>query len=288
MAGKKNLAMQYLYIMSDNFKEFKNPWSADNSEWFGEEKDKWFDGGEFFEALNTFTGRDSFSSLADAAEFLGNQNVVMKSYWDFQTSKYDWFFSPNPKLESATKKPKSFKNWKDWESFNSKIRKTIGNIAGFNKNVTDVQKNDTDLKKLISAYNSWKSTLYSIHWSNDNTGGSWMCNVFVGDAIYLFNNKSITNSKIHYYDPKEITSGKGPFKKVKPQNVRRGVIVAFGTTHMEIVTSLKKFLIADDGFCSIGAGRSDENSTGSVRCDSTLNPFGTREIENDNNSYYLI
>ena len=30
--------------MSD-FKEFKNPWSADNSEWFGEEKDKWFEGG---------------------------------------------------------------------------------------------------------------------------------------------------------------------------------------------------------------------------------------------------
>lgn len=26
-----------------NFKEFENPWSADNSEWFGEEKDKWFD-----------------------------------------------------------------------------------------------------------------------------------------------------------------------------------------------------------------------------------------------------
>ena len=34
--------------MSD-FKEFKNPWSAESSEWFGEEKDKWFEGGEFNE-----------------------------------------------------------------------------------------------------------------------------------------------------------------------------------------------------------------------------------------------
>jgi len=33
------------------FKEFENPWSADNSEWFNEEQDKWFDGGEFTEWL---------------------------------------------------------------------------------------------------------------------------------------------------------------------------------------------------------------------------------------------
>ncbi|MDD3005440.1 hypothetical protein [Flavobacterium sp.] len=34
--------------MSD-FKEFENPWSAENSEWFGEEKDKWFEGGKYNE-----------------------------------------------------------------------------------------------------------------------------------------------------------------------------------------------------------------------------------------------
>lgn len=38
--------------MSDNFKEFANPWSADNSEWFGEEKDKWFDGGDINQSNN--------------------------------------------------------------------------------------------------------------------------------------------------------------------------------------------------------------------------------------------
>lgn len=37
-------------FMSD-FKEFENPWSADNSEWFNEENDKWFDGGEYTEWL---------------------------------------------------------------------------------------------------------------------------------------------------------------------------------------------------------------------------------------------
>lgn len=35
----------------NDFKEFENPWSADNSEWFNEENDKWFDGGEYTEWL---------------------------------------------------------------------------------------------------------------------------------------------------------------------------------------------------------------------------------------------
>ncbi len=270
------------------FTQFENPWSADNSEWFNEEQDKWFDGGEFYHSISEATEYDRFRSLADAAEFLGKQSMIMKSYWDFQKSKYDWFFSPNPNLVSATKKPDRFKEWNDWRRFNSRIKKTIGNIAGFNKDVTDVVINDTNLRRLISAYESWKHTLYSVHWANDNTGGSWMCNVFVGDAIYLFKKKSITNSNIHYYDPKEILSGKGPFKKVKSRHVHRGAIVVFGTTHMEIVTSLKKFLIADDGFCSIGAGRGEEDSTGTIRCDGALTPSGSRELENDSNSYYLV
>ncbi|MDD3005438.1 type VI secretion system amidase effector protein Tae4 [Flavobacterium sp.] len=42
--------------MSD-FKEFKNPWSAENSEWFGEEKDKWFEGGEYTEWLKELPER---------------------------------------------------------------------------------------------------------------------------------------------------------------------------------------------------------------------------------------
>lgn len=35
-----------------DYKEFENPWSADNSEWYGEEMDKWFDGEEFFQSQN--------------------------------------------------------------------------------------------------------------------------------------------------------------------------------------------------------------------------------------------
>lgn len=30
--------------------DFNNPWSAENSIWFNEEKDKWFDGGQFFQS----------------------------------------------------------------------------------------------------------------------------------------------------------------------------------------------------------------------------------------------
>lgn len=36
----------------NDFKEFDNPWSAETSEWFGEEKDKWFEGGEFTNISN--------------------------------------------------------------------------------------------------------------------------------------------------------------------------------------------------------------------------------------------
>ena len=36
--------------MSD-FKEYENPWDAENSEWSNEEKEKWFDDGEFTEWL---------------------------------------------------------------------------------------------------------------------------------------------------------------------------------------------------------------------------------------------
>ena len=41
-------------------------------------------------------------NLADAAKKLGQDAIVMQSYWDFQAHKFNWFFSPNKELELAT------------------------------------------------------------------------------------------------------------------------------------------------------------------------------------------
>lgn len=267
------------------FEEYNNPWSAENSEWYNEGKNNWFEN-EFVQTQN-IAQQASFNTLADAAEYLGKQDLVMESYWQFQNSVYDWFFSPNPYLKSATKRPSSFKSWDDWSKFGSKVKKTIGNLAGFNKNVTDVKKTDSDLKKLKKAYKKWNSNLYSIHWAS-NYGGSWMCNVFVGDAIFLYK-KSITNSEKHYYDPEQISKGRSPLKEVKSKDVKRGTIaVLLNGHHIEIITSLKKYWISDDGFCSIGAGRGTRNETGSIKCDSGSTSSETREIENPNNKYFEI
>lgn len=179
--------------------------------------------------------------------------------------------------------------WDDW--FNKLApnqRKTIAVLAGFKEDTTDVIKNDAHLKKLTSAYKKWPKELYSVFWQTANFSGVWTCNIFVGDALYLWKKKSITNEKRHYFGPADIKAGKGPFKKLSVDNVKRGAIVVFGSTHTEIITETKTYWIADDGFCSIGAGRGGRSDTGTIRCDSSSTISGQREIENDNNSYYTL
>ncbi|MGH1387855.1 hypothetical protein [Kordia sp.] len=265
---------------------FDNPWSANNAPWGNIEKDKLFKGNN--SAIDFLKDdKPNFSNLADAAEYLGNQTIVMESYWNFQDDKYDWFFSPNYNLKSATKKPSKFNNWNDWQKFSSKVKKTIGNLAGFNKDITNVKKNDTDLDKLRKAYKKWSANLYSIHWAS-NYGGAWMCNVFVGDAMFLYK-RSITNAGQHYYDPDQISKGKSPLKEINAKDVKRGTIaVMLNGIHVEIITSLKTYYFSDKGFCSIGAGRGTKSETGSIKCDSGTTFAGTREIENTDNKYFKL
>jgi hypothetical protein len=120
--------------------------------------------------------------------------------------------------------------------------------------------------------------------------------VFVGDAIYLCNRSSFTSANQHYYDPRQIYRGQSPLKKRRNyKDVEVGDIVVFGDYHMEIITQLRKnYWIADDGFCSIGAGRADnptnKEGDGKPRCDTAFSfALGdTREIGDKNNSYYYI
>ena len=102
-----------------SIKDFKNPWAAKDSIWYNEEADKW----------STNLGRQQqisslrFSNLAEAAEYLGNQSVIMESYWNFQSGIFHWFFSPNRHLSGAYSKPSKFEKWDDWDKFNSPIKK---------------------------------------------------------------------------------------------------------------------------------------------------------------------
>ncbi|MCQ4140628.1 hypothetical protein [Chryseobacterium sp. EO14] len=116
--------------------------------------------------------------------------------------------------------------------------------------------------------------------------------MFVGDAIYLSNGKSFTSGNNHYYDPRQIYAGKSFLnKRSNYKDIKAGDIVVFGTHHVEIITEIKKFWLADDGFCSIGAGRGrsyeEREGDGKIKCDSFFS-FGTRELENKDNSYFYL
>lgn len=241
--------------------------------------------GDLFE---NFAQESDFSGLADAAEKLASNSVIMDFYSYFEKGTYGFFFSPNPNLNSATKRPSKFSNWDDWDSLAPNQKRTLAVLGGFKEDATDIIRNNTDLDKLKKAFNEWSSALYSVFWQNEKFKGVWTCNIFVGDAIYLWKKISITSENRHYYEPAGIKAGKGPFKELSTDKVKRGAIVVFGDSHTEIITTTKTYLIADDGFCSIGAGRGNRSSTGTIRCDSSLTPFETREIENSNNTYYTL
>jgi len=232
-------------------------------------------------------------SLVNKAISLGRNRIIMNSYWDFHERKQNWFFSPNPRLAGATRKPNTFSTWKHWNSLSSSQKSTISTLAEFHYTASDVKKNDDHLKRLIKAYGKWNSNLYSVFWSNTGSQKIWLCNVFVGDAIYLYNKKSFTGANRHYYDPRQILSGQTSLKKrASHKDVQPGDIVVFGKGHVEIVTSLADHWFADDGFCSIGAGRGDSydnNGNGQIKCDpSGMDRYESRELENTNNTYFYL
>ena len=61
-----------------------------------------------------------------------------------------------------------------------------------------------------------------------NGGKLWLCNVFVGDAIYLYNGKNFTSENNHYYDPSQIYMGKSFLRKRNSyKDVKAGDICGF-------------------------------------------------------------
>jgi hypothetical protein len=230
----------------------------------------------------------NFTGLADAAEQLASNSIIMDFYSHFEKGTYGFFFSPNPNLNSATKRPLKFDSWHNWDSLAPNQKRTLAVLGGFKEDATDIIRNATDFDKLKQAFSEWPATLFSVFWQNEKFRGVWTCNIFVGDSIYLWKKISVVNENRHYYEPSSIKAGKGPFVNLSTDNAKRGAIVVFGDSHTEVITSTITYLFADKGFCSIGAGRGNRNSTGTIRCDNSLTPFESREIEDPNNSYYTL
>ena len=233
--------------------------------------------------------------LVKAARQLGADTAVMSSYWKYHTREQNWFFSPNPYLESATRRPALFPDKSSWDNLSPNQRMTISALAGFDYKATGINlDNSSHLLRLRAGYEQWRPDLYSIFWSDNGIGKRWLCNVFVGDAIYRYNGKSFTSGNNHYYDPKQTSLGRSLLhKRSSYKAVEAGDIVVFGTHHMEIITEIRKHWLADDGFCSIGAGRGEnpeeQGGDGKERCDLTYSRRNeVRELENPDNSYFYF
>ena len=250
--------------------------------------------------------------LAAAAKRLGSDTVIMDSYWKYYGREQNWFFSPNLNLDNAASRPYSFPTQESWEKLkpkereakwqrlSSRQRMTISALAGFGYQGKGINlDNSHHFAKLREGYKKWRPDLYSVFWSDERNGNRWLCNVFVGDAIYLCNKRSFTAGNKHYFAPRQIYSGQSFLRKrSRYKDVQIGDIIVFGTYHVEIITQLKKdYWIADDGFCSIGAGRAihpeaiQGDGDGKPRCDTFYESSiisDSRELGDRRNSYYHL
>lgn len=260
---------------------FDNQWAAENSIWFNEESSK------FNVDVNSILSSTAFSAdkIATAAEQLGANTAIMDSYWNFQTNTTVWFFSKNPNLLGSYKNVTSLKTWTGWRNLSSQHKTVYCDLAKLNANT--LVENDVNLKKLIDVHSKWPQEFYAVFWGNENSG-TWTCNIFVGEAIYWAGKNTAKNGK--YYSASQIHSDTKPFNKVEPKNLKRGNIVTMHDgAHTEIVTkSPLKFDFADDGFCSIGAGRSSRSELGTTKCDSSSTISEDREINNSSNAYHSV
>ena len=233
--------------------------------------------------------------LITAAKKLGRDPDIIDSYWKYQQREQNWFFSPNPNLDQATRKPSSLDSWNSWDRLSVKQKMTLSTLAGFKNDATDVIRNTSHLSKLKDGLSTWRDDLYSVFLANEGSGRLWLCNVFIGDAIYLYNGSDFTSGNKHYFDPCQIHSGQSFLRKRNSyKEVKAGDIVVFKYAgipkHVEIITEIQKNRFADDGFCSIGAGRGQEkNDLGMIKCDSHKWFIeGRRELEDKGNTYFYI
>ncbi|WP_204491235.1 hypothetical protein [Archangium primigenium] len=184
----------------------------------------------------------------------------MQSYELFQSGTRGWFFSPNRGLTGAKERPSKIESWKAFKALlnvGDKKAKVIADLAG----IPDNSLSERHWPTLKRAYDGWPADRYAIFQSS-GTGGDYLCNVFVGDVIYLAG-KSRMRDGGKYYGAKEFyTGGVVPrCEQIEQRQSARGDIASwdFGNAkHMEIVTKVtrEKGIFWDTNeFCSRGAGR---------------------------------
>ncbi|MBP1221984.1 hypothetical protein [Flavobacterium sp. 1355] len=215
------------------------------------------------------------SKIASAAEELGNDNNMMKSYKGFYNNK-GYVLTKNSFLKDRSSKVSNFpvrKNFlREWKNSFTAAQKTyLLDLADLN----DQQVTLMNYEKIKNANNKWPNGYYVVNYGKD---AIWACNLFVGEALFMAGYKQINGGK--YYSAKQIWNADGPFKIVDKKHVERGDIAAFGGIHVEIVTKVNRGQkLFDDDFCSRGAGRGSSDF-GTERCEGI---FGNkREIDNKN------
>jgi hypothetical protein len=219
--------------------------------------------------------------IASAAEKLGNDKDMMKSYRDFYNNKgyvltTNKFLKGSPKISKFPTTAVAF--LKEWNSYTNAQRAYLLDLADLN----DKQVTLMNYEKFRNANNNLWPKGYSV--VNYGKNAIWACNLFVGEALFMAGYKQINGIK--YYSAKQIWNAEGPFKFVDKKDVGRGDIVAFGGIHVEIVTKVNKGQsFFDDDFCSRGAGRGSSDF-GTEKCEGIFG--GDREIDDENIRFLTI
>ncbi len=211
---------------------------------------------------------------------LAKSDLMMNSYKDFYNGK-GYFLTKNKNLLGATKRPYAFPEKKGFESDWRKLEQNQRRYLAFLANVDERRISVHQYEALKKAFDKWKSAYFVVYYGIDK---GYACNLFVGEAIYWAGKDTSSGGK--YLSAKQISQGIGSFKLIEDKkNVEIGNIVAFGSTHVEIVTKVNRdYYYFDDDFCSRGAGRGNSDF-GTERCEGLSR---SREINNENIRFFKI
>lgn len=224
--------------------------------------------------------------IALAAEKIASDDIIMNSYKDFYRGK-GYFLTKNEKIFGAKRKPPKFpatsvgfaKKWMNSEWFVLAQRKYLLFLAGLSEN--HIVK-DSNFEKLKRAYEKWSLGYLVVFYGVD---AKWTCNLFVGEALFESGYQDIMSGG-KYLSAKQIWEGV-KLRLVDKNDVQRGDIAAFGGTHVEIVTEVRRNqLFEEDEFCSRGTGRGFmAMMDGKEKCDAS-SWFGSREINDENIKFF--
>jgi len=235
------------------------------------------------------------SKLDQLARELGEDKFLIKGY-DLLEKK-GVFFTKNQGIKNCLRKPLKFAS--NFEAFkrnkNNQLYKTaqlrgLQALAGLSISKEPNAMNENDYTKLQKAYNEWEKDYFVLFLGFQANGDYWpACNLFVGEVIFRAYGAKKSMNGDKFYSAKDYWNNLPGFKKIEPENVQAGDIAAMSSgNHVEIVTNTMRGRFIDDGFCSIGAGRSD-GTNGKEKCDDWTNILYTpRELDNSNNKYYRI